>query len=109
MSVTRADVEHIARLAALAVDEKSLPALTEQIRQILEYVSQLEAVEDADHLVGESYPGPRQPLRDDTARSAPLALPLEDMAPAFHHGLFLVPRLGGVGSGAVTPVEDDDQ
>ena len=109
MSVTRAEVEHIARLAALALDEKSLPALTEQIGQILEYVSQLEAVEDAGDPAGGAYPGPRQPLREDNVRPTPLALPLQELAPAFRDGLFLVPRLGGVGSGAAAPVEDDDQ
>ena len=108
MSVTRAEVEHITRLAALAVDEKSLPALTEQIRQILEYVSQLASVEDPPDLATGAYPGPRQPLRDDVPRPGPLGFSLGDMAPAFHDGLFLVPRLGGVGSGAPEPNEGDD-
>ena len=96
MTVTRAEVEHIAKLAALALDEATLPDLTRQIGQILEYVSRLEAVEGSRDLPG-SYPGPRPPLRDDQPRRTPLAVPLEQIAPAFADGLFLVPRLGAVG------------
>ncbi|MBI4421751.1 MAG: Asp-tRNA(Asn)/Glu-tRNA(Gln) amidotransferase subunit GatC [Gemmatimonadetes bacterium] len=100
MSVTRSEVEHIARLAALAVDEASLPVLTEQIGRILEYVSQLDAVQaagtEASAATGD-YPGPRQPLRPDQVRRTSLAVPLERIAPAFKDGLFLVPRLTGLG------------
>lgn len=106
MSVTRGEVEHIARLAALAVDEESLPVLTEQIGRILEYVSQLEAVDEGGMRAGRGYPGPRQSLRDDEPRRTVLALPLDQIAPAFKQGLFLVPRLGGLGSDAT--LEDDE-
>jgi Asp-tRNA(Asn)/Glu-tRNA(Gln) amidotransferase C subunit len=57
MTVTRAQVEHIAKLAALALDEATLPDLTRQIGQILEYVSRLETVEGSQDQPG-SYPGP---------------------------------------------------
>ena len=96
MTVTRTQVEHIAKLAALALDEATLPDLTRQIGQILEYVSRLETVEGSHDLPG-SYPGPRAPLRDDEPHRTPLAFPLAEMAPAFADGLFLVPRLGAVG------------
>jgi aspartyl-tRNA(Asn)/glutamyl-tRNA(Gln) amidotransferase subunit C len=95
-------VEHIARLASLALDEATLPDLTRQIGQILDYVSQLEAIDAA----GKSltpYPGPRPPLREDEPQRTPLAVPLEEIAPAFADGLFLVPRLGAVGPDASGP------
>jgi len=44
MSVSRQEVERIARLAELHVDEAALPALTEQLSRILDYVSQIAAV-----------------------------------------------------------------
>ena len=106
MTVTRAQVEHIAKLAAMALDEAALPEITRQIGQILDYVSQLETVE-GDGDVADSYPGPRPPLRDDEPRRASLAVPLEKLAPSFGHGLFLVPRLGAVGAEAASSEESD--
>ena len=105
MTVRREEVEHVARLAAVAIDDESLTELTGQISRILEYVSQLETVEDNSGLEQEGYPGPHQPLREDRAQRSKLALPLEDLAPAFRDGLFLVPRLGAVGD--ATPDGDE--
>jgi aspartyl-tRNA(Asn)/glutamyl-tRNA(Gln) amidotransferase subunit C len=107
VSLSRQEVERVARLAALALENESLPALTEQIGRILDYVSQLEAVQDPGQEKALEYPGPRQPLREDTPRRAPLALPLEEIAPLFRDGLFLVPRLGAVGSNDDRAIEDD--
>ena len=103
MSVSRADVERIAQLAALDVDDASLAALTQQIGRILEYVSQLEAVQGTAQMPGISH---APELRADVVRKADLAVPPGEFAPAFKSGLFLVPRLGGVGSGA--DPEDDE-
>ena len=105
MTVTRAEVERIARLAALSVDEASLPALTQQIARILDYVSRLEAVQgDGDDAEDPPDHGPNQPLRPDLPRRADLARSVAEMAPAFRDGLFLVPRLGALDAGG----EDDD-
>ena len=98
MSLTPEEIERVAQLAALAVERESLPALAEQIGRILEYVSQLEAVPDLGEQPAIDYPGPRPPLRDDVPHRTPLAVPLEQIAPLFRDGLFLVPRLGAVGS-----------
>ena len=97
MTVKRDDVEHVARLAAIALDAKTLDELTRQIGQILDYVSQLEGVASDAPDSARGYPGPHQQLRDDQVRRTPLAIPLEQIAPAFREGLFLVPRLGAVG------------
>lgn len=103
MSVSPDDVERIARLAALEVDDASLPALTAQIGRILEYVSQLERVQGAAAMPGISHP---PALREDVVRQADLAAPPGSIAPAFKDGLFLVPRLGGVGADA-SPEDDE--
>ena len=108
MSVTKAEVERIARLAALAVDEKTLAALTRQIGGILDYISQLESVQGAEEATLQGYPGQRQPLRDDKPQRTPLVVPLKDIAPAFRNGLFLVPRLEGLGS-STEEREDEDE
>jgi aspartyl-tRNA(Asn)/glutamyl-tRNA(Gln) amidotransferase subunit C len=103
VSVSRGDVERIAQLAALEVDDESLPALTQQIGRILEYVSQLEAVQGGAEMPAISHaPG----LRDDVVQRPDLAVPPGPLAPAFKDGLYLVPRLGGVGADAAP--EDDE-
>jgi aspartyl-tRNA(Asn)/glutamyl-tRNA(Gln) amidotransferase subunit C len=96
MSLTRADVERIARLAQLQVDEEQLPQLTAQIARILEYVSQLEAVEteaEAATWPAETRP---QPLRPDVVQPADLVGTLASFAPALQEGFFVVPRLSGM-------------
>ena len=103
MNVSRADVERIAQLAALDLDDESLPALTRQIGRILEYVSQLERVQGAAEMSGIAHP---PPLRPDVVQRFDLAIPPSRLAPAFKDGLFLVPRLGGVG--ADVPAGDDE-
>jgi aspartyl-tRNA(Asn)/glutamyl-tRNA(Gln) amidotransferase subunit C len=107
VSVSREEVERVARLAALALEHESLPELTRQIGRILEYVSQLEGVQDTGQERALEYAGPRQPLRDDIPKSTPLAVPLEEIAPLFRDGLFLVPRLGAVGPQSGAAIEDD--
>ena len=97
MTVRKEDIEHVARLAALALEENALTELTAQIGQILEYVSQLEGVTEELEADDGGYPGPHPPLREDRARRFDLAIPLDQIAPAFREGLFLVPRLGAVG------------
>lgn len=41
MKITKAEVEHVARLARLALDEEELESLTSQMDAILGYVDQL--------------------------------------------------------------------
>ncbi len=98
MSVTREEVERIARLASLAVNDEALPQLTEQIASILRYIALLEEVVDPDDASSEQgtefRPGPpTSPLRSDELESVPLVRPLEDFAPALQDGFFVVPKL----------------
>jgi aspartyl-tRNA(Asn)/glutamyl-tRNA(Gln) amidotransferase subunit C len=102
MSVTRDDVLRIARLAELHVDDAALPALTEQMSRILEYVSQIAAVPGTE-TVQPFTPGPAAVrFRVDEVRPVPLALTPAQIAPAFREGFFLVPRLGAFDAGAAT-------
>ncbi len=93
MSVTRDDVLRIARLAELEVDEEGLPALTEQMSRILDYVAQLSAVPASEGL--KPYvPGPDAiRFRPDEVKPWPLAAGPDKIAPAFKEGFFVVPRL----------------
>ena len=100
MSVTRAEVERIARLAELHVDDAALPALTGQMSRILDYVSQIAQVPGTE-TVQPFTPGPvALRFRTDAVQPAPLALSPAQIAPSFRDGFFLVPRLGAFEAGA---------
>jgi aspartyl-tRNA(Asn)/glutamyl-tRNA(Gln) amidotransferase subunit C len=94
MSITRQEVEHLARLAELSVPEAEMAALAAQVSRILEYVGQLAEVgphESAPpHLAGPS----ALTLREDEVRPEPLNRTPQEFAPDFRAGLFVVPRLG---------------
>jgi aspartyl-tRNA(Asn)/glutamyl-tRNA(Gln) amidotransferase subunit C len=96
MKIGREDVLHVAKLAALGVEEQDLPELTNQMARIVEFVAQLSEVP-----AGEKVPpflaGPDAVvLREDEVRPIPLAIPPAEMAPDFAQGFFLVPRLGAM-------------
>lgn len=108
MSVSREEVEKIARLAELHVDEAALPGLVDQLSRILDYVAQIAGVaatESAQPFV----PGPAAiRFRRDEVRSAPLAFGPDRMAPQFRDGFFLVPRLGAFDQGSANGAEEDE-
>ena len=98
LSISPEEVERIARLASLAVDEGSIPELTRQIGDILQYVAQLEALEPDDTAVA-FRPGPASaPLRADVTTPIPMTFSPREMAPEFERGLYIVPRVGGLGN-----------
>ena len=102
MSVTREEIARIAALAALDVDEAAMPALVRQLSRILEYVSQLSALDATGQAAyrPESNAEP-QALRPDDLRPANPPLDPRAFAPDIRDGLFVVPRIGGIG-----PAED---
>ena len=107
MSISREEVEKIARLAELQVDEAALPGLVDQLSRILEYVAQIAALA-ATESAQPFQPGPAAiRFRPDEVRPAPLAFGPERMAPAFRDGFFLVPRLGAFDAGRDDVAEED--
>ena len=108
MSVSREEVEKIARLAELQVDEVALPGLVDQLSRILDYVAQITAVA-ATEQAQPFLPGPAAiRFRPDEVQPAPLAFGPDRMAPAFRDGFFLVPRLGAFDAGRAEGAEDDE-
>ena len=97
MSVTRADIQKIADLAELAVDEAAAAELEQQLTRILDYVAQLQQMpEEAGHL--EDQRAVR--LRKDVVAPDALAAPPAAFAPALKQGLFVVPRIAELAAGA---------
>ena len=91
--LTRADVEHVARLARLALDESEIEQLTRELEGILEYARQIAALDTSDvpptahplPLVNVLRPDDVQPSLD---RDEVLA-----MAPDAEDHRFRVPRI----------------
>ena len=96
MSVSRAEVERIAGLAALALDPAELPELTAQMDRIVGFVAQLARA----GLIEEPRDAPEapvdSPLREDVVRPADLSRSPAELAPEFVDGFFVVPRLGAM-------------
>ncbi|HSG02248.1 MAG TPA: Asp-tRNA(Asn)/Glu-tRNA(Gln) amidotransferase subunit GatC [Marinobacterium sp.] len=93
MSLDRSDVERIAYLARLALDEQDIPQYTENLSNILKLVDEMQAIDTtgveplAHPLDGE------QRLRADEITELNQRDQLQKVAPATEEGLFLVPKV----------------
>jgi aspartyl/glutamyl-tRNA(Asn/Gln) amidotransferase C subunit len=96
MAVTREQVRHLAALAELSLDDRTVAELQVQLTRILQYLRELEAL-DAGAAAGADERAVR--LRPDVRGADPLARPLHEFAAGLHDDLFLVPRLGDLAGG----------
>lgn len=90
------DAEQLRRLAALVhvhleSDEES--ALAGELTSMLGHLDVLRAVDDGPDADPPRYPGGRTPLRKDEPGADGLAMRPAEIAPAWHDGYFLVPRV----------------
>jgi aspartyl-tRNA(Asn)/glutamyl-tRNA(Gln) amidotransferase subunit C len=94
-SLTRAEVEHVARLARLALTDEELDALTTELGAILEHAAQVSALDTA------GVPATAHPLPLVNVFRADVACPGLDRdevlaaAPDVEDGRFRVPRILG--------------
>jgi aspartyl-tRNA(Asn)/glutamyl-tRNA(Gln) amidotransferase subunit C len=93
--ITRADVEHVAQLARLALTEDEIEALTEELGAIVEYAAQVSALDTRD-VPPTAHPFPVvNVFRPDVARPG---LPRDEVlaaAPEAQEQRFRVPRILG--------------
>ena len=94
-SLTRAEVEHVARLARLALTDEEVDALTTELAAILEYAAEVSALDTA------GVPPTAHPLplvnvfRADVARPGLDRDEVLAAAPEAEDGRFRVPRILG--------------
>ena len=100
MAVTREQIQRIAALAELAVDDTAAAELERQLTRILDYVRQLEELDTGGARVADERVAP---LRRDDVVAGRLDRPARDFAAAMREGLFIVPRLGELGGGQEEP------
>ena len=93
--LTRADVEHVAKLARLALSEEELEQFTVQLGAILEHAASVAALDTAG-VPPTSHPTPlANVLRPDEPRPGLDRQSVLSMAPAAEDGRFRVPRILG--------------
>lgn len=91
--LTRADVEHVARLARLALTDAEIEQLTVDLGAVLEHAADVAAL-DVDDVPPTAHPLPlRNVMRDDTVRRPLDRGEVLAMAPASEDGRFRVPRI----------------
>jgi len=94
MSLTRTDVEGIARLARLEITESELPVYAESLSKILTFVEQLNAADTASvEPMAHPLEGEVQRLRLDQVTEADQHQKYQANAPQVVAGLYLVPRV----------------
>lgn len=93
MKITRAEVEHVARLARLALADEELDALTGQMDAILGYVEQLNEL-DTEGIIPTAHAVPvENAFRPDETRPSLGTEKALQNAPDTGDGCFRVPRV----------------
>lgn len=93
MALERSDVEKIAHLARLGLNEADLPRTTETLNNILGLIDQMQAVDTAG-IEPLAHPlEATQRLRADAATEENRRDAYQAIAPAVQDGLYLVPKV----------------
>ncbi|CAI8243393.1 MAG: Glutamyl-tRNA(Gln) amidotransferase subunit C [Marinobacterium sp. xm-d-530] len=93
MSIDRSDVERIAHLARLELNEQDIPAYTENLSSILNLIDEMQQI-DTDGVEPLAHPlDAVQRLRADEVTELNQRDKLQAVAPAVEEGLFLVPKV----------------
>jgi aspartyl-tRNA(Asn)/glutamyl-tRNA(Gln) amidotransferase subunit C len=94
VTLTRRDVENIAHLARLQIDEAELPVYVESLSAILDFVEQLSrAATEGVQPMAHPLEGQVQPLREDCVTESDHREDFQANAPAVEAGLYLVPKV----------------
>ena len=94
MSLTRAQVEGIARLARLQITDEQMPQYVDRLSRIIEFVEQLSAAKTDDvEPMAHPLAGQVQRLRADEVRETDQHEKYQRNAPSVAAGLYLVPKV----------------
>ena len=93
MPLQRTDVEKIAYLARLELQETAIPTITRALNAILALANQMQSVDTA-HIKPLAHPlEGKQRLRPDQAEPSASREAYQTIAPATENGLYLVPKV----------------
>lgn len=93
VSVTEAEIRHVAALARLGLDDEQIPTIAAELNGILAHMESLSKVNTATLSAVTGVGTAGTPLRVDAGNQIPLARPREAFAPAMRDGFLIVPRL----------------
>lgn len=93
MSLDKADVEKIAHLARIAIDETRIPEYAKNLSGILDLVEQMSSV-DTEQVSPMAHPlDMAQRLREDSVSESDQREKFQAIAPKVEAGLYLVPKV----------------
>ncbi|NOX42442.1 MAG: Asp-tRNA(Asn)/Glu-tRNA(Gln) amidotransferase subunit GatC [Gammaproteobacteria bacterium] len=93
MSLDKEDVEKIAHLARLAINEDDIPEYSRELSKILDLVAQMNAV-DTSNIEPMAHPQENsQRLREDKITELNQRDAIQANAPQVERGLYLVPKV----------------
>lgn len=93
MALEKQDVEKIAHLARLALDEQDVPRYARELSNILNLVEQMNRVDTADVRPMAHPMDLSQRLREDRVTEADQRELFQSIAPLVQDGLYLVPKV----------------
>jgi aspartyl-tRNA(Asn)/glutamyl-tRNA(Gln) amidotransferase subunit C len=93
MSLDRTDVDKIAHLARLQIEEQDTPEYAQNLSNILDLVDQMQSVDTTDVLPMAHPLDAVQRLRSDAVTEENQRENLQSVAPAVENGLFQVPKV----------------
>ena len=94
MSLTRQDVEKIARLARLSITDAEMPVYVKSLSSIVNFVDELSRAQiDAVEPMAHPLEGQHQRLRADVVSESDHHEKYQANAPAVQAGLYVVPRV----------------
>jgi aspartyl-tRNA(Asn)/glutamyl-tRNA(Gln) amidotransferase subunit C len=93
VSVSEAEVRHVASLARLGLEGDLIPTIAAELNGILAHMEVLSRVETTNVAAVTGVGAAGTPLRVDGGNQIPLVRPREAFAPAMRDGFLLVPRL----------------
>jgi aspartyl-tRNA(Asn)/glutamyl-tRNA(Gln) amidotransferase subunit C len=93
MTVTRSDVEKVARLARVRLEPAEIPHLEEELNKILGWIDQLQAVDTHGVAPLEAVIPLTRAWREDLVSDGNIRDAVLANAPAASHGFFVVPKV----------------
>ncbi|MCY0878655.1 MAG: Asp-tRNA(Asn)/Glu-tRNA(Gln) amidotransferase subunit GatC [Firmicutes bacterium] len=93
MGLSDQEILHVARLARLRLTTAELPGIRRDLNRVLDYVSQLQALDLADIPPTMHVVNMEMPLRDDVVAPSLSVEEATKNAPQVEAGMFKVPRI----------------
>ena len=93
MAIEQNEIEKIAELARIRIDDSQIGEVTQRITEILHMVDQLQAVDTSEVEPMANPLDATQPLRADKVTESNRREDFQAIAPAVEAGLYLVPKV----------------